>query len=118
MYGFLLLGHFTAARLTLRPIDPAVMAAVAASAPAPETAATATTAAAAAAAGVTDAGGDAEAAAAAQAAAAAVAAQGCFQVLLPLPQLCSSDFVLLQSRFQASLASSWQVGDRVQVSSS
>jgi polygalacturonase len=64
-----------------------------------------------------DAGGDADAAAAVQAVAAAVAAQGCFQVLLPPTQLCSSGYVLLQSRFQASLASSWQVGDRVQVSS-
>jgi hypothetical protein len=40
-----------------------------------------------------------------------------FQVVLPPPSSGHAEFVILQSRFEASLQTTWQAGDRVQVRS-
>lgn len=136
-------GDFTAARLTLQPQDPTVMAAIAASAAAAAKAeipaavnagalatggagevlgssvgvhaAAAEAAPAACLADARDVAGSVEETCAA-AATAVIEAQGCFLVTMPPSQLGSSaKYVMLQSRFLPSLANSWQVGDRVQV---
>lgn len=48
-------------------------------------------------------------------AAAAAAAQGCFQVVLPPPELGHQGYVLLQSQYVALVQRTWEVGSRVQV---